>query len=69
MLSPSHELTGLEVGGHGLVVFTVQREGVTIGEPCGAEDAVEIRGLAQVPAGVLLLVHQIVIRAHGKPGP
>ena len=40
----------LEVGRHGLVVLVLDGEGVAVGEPGGAEEPVDLGGLAQVPA-------------------
>jgi hypothetical protein len=44
-----HELTGLEVGGHGLVVLVLHGEAVPVGQPGGSEQPVKLRRFAQVP--------------------
>lgn len=36
---PFHELTGFEVGGHGLIVFVLEGEGVAVGEPGGTKNS------------------------------
>jgi hypothetical protein len=44
-----HELTGLEVGGHGLIVLVLNGKAVAVGQPGRAKQPVQLCCLAQVP--------------------
>lgn len=63
-----HQLRGLEVGGHRLVVLVLLGERVAVGDPGGAEQAVEGRGLGEVAPSEVALVDQVVVAADGVPG-
>ena len=44
-----HELAGLEVSCHGLVVLLLHGKAVPVGQPGRPKQAVQLRGFAQVP--------------------
>lgn len=67
-MTATHQLRGLEVGGHRLVMLVFLGERVPVGDPGGAEEAVQGRGLGEVPACQVALVDQVVVAADCVPG-